>query len=66
MIMEKSSDGHNVKCNVIICKLCNSSNMIQEIGIPYIYRYLSAELSSVSIHLKFHLNEDNIIDQIYV
>lgn len=59
VIMEKSSDGHNVKRNVTICKLCNSSNKIQEIGIPYIFRYLSAELASVSISLKFSLNEEN-------
>ena len=62
MIMEKSS-----KHNVTVCKLCNCSNRIQEIGIPYIFRYLSAELSSVSINLKFHLNEhDNTIEKVYV
>lgn len=67
MMMEKSSDGHNIKRNVTICKLCNSSDMIQEIGIPYIFRYLSAELSSVSINLKFRLSEDGgTIDNVYV
>lgn len=55
--MEKSSDGHNLKKNVTICKLCNKSNKIQEISIPYIFKYLSAELASVGINLKINLNE---------
>lgn len=60
IVIEKSSDGHNVKRNITICKICNSkSSDIQEIGIPYIFRYLSAELASVNIKLKFNLDEDD-------
>lgn len=60
--MERSSDGHNVKRNVTICKLCDSSSEIQEIGIPYIFRYLLAELSSVSINLKINPNTNGMLE----
>lgn len=58
VILEKSSDGHNVKRNVTVCKICKSNSKIQEIGIPYIFRYLSVELASVNIKLKFNVEEE--------
>lgn len=61
IIIEKSSDGHNVRRNVTVCKICNNSKQIQEIGIPYIFRYLSAELASVNIKLKFNVDDDNSV-----
>lgn len=43
--------------NVYTCKLCETSEFIRPINIPYVVRYLAAELASVNIKLQFSVSE---------
>lgn len=41
----------------IACLVCGKSSIIEKVQIPYVLKYLAAELSSVNINLKFSLKK---------
>lgn len=41
------------------CNICGKNKSIEKIQIPYVMRYLSAELSSVNIDLKLSVKNSN-------
>lgn len=51
-IIQFKEDSYSSK--IAICKTCDSTR-IQEIGIPYVFRYLCSELAAVNIKLKFNI-----------
>ncbi|XP_047106984.1 DNA-directed RNA polymerase I subunit RPA2 isoform X1 [Schistocerca piceifrons] len=54
-ILNRKQDHHE---SVIQCRMCKDSSAVQEIEIPYIYRYLVAQLASVNINLKLDVTEE--------
>jgi DNA-directed RNA polymerase I subunit RPA2 len=38
-----------------ICKMCNSGHDVKRVSLPYVLRYLVAELASVNIKVNFDI-----------
>lgn len=41
----------------ICCKLCREKGKVEEVNMPYIFRYLVAQLASVNIKIKIDVTE---------
>ncbi|KAL5280678.1 POLR1B family protein [Megaselia abdita] len=54
-IVKKSENG--LTSTPATCRLCNDSTQVSYIEVPYAYRYLVTELSSVNINAKFKLSD---------
>lgn len=52
VILESRSE---IKLKKKICKACQTSKSVSEIGIPYALRYLLAELASINVDVKIIL-----------
>jgi len=52
-IVQFKEDSYRSK--IAVCKICDSTSSIQEIGIPNVFRYLCSELAAVNIKLKFNI-----------
>lgn len=54
-IVKKSENG--LSSTPATCRLCNDSTQVSYIEVPFAYRYLVTELSSVNINAKFKLSD---------
>jgi len=50
---EYNEDSSGERKQVWFCTICKSSEHIKSIHIPYVLRYLTAELASANIKLEF-------------
>jgi len=41
----------------VSCKMCREKGMVEEVQMPYIFRYLVAQLASVNIKIKIDVVE---------
>lgn len=62
VILESKSE---IKLRKKICKACQSSKSVCEIGIPYALRYLLAELASINVNVKIILENNDKNDHEY-
>lgn len=53
--MNRKQDHHE---RIVKCKLCDDNSQVEEIEIPYIYRFLLTQLASVNINLKMEVVDD--------
>lgn len=51
-IVHFKEDSYNSKAAV--CKTCEST-LVQEVGIPNVFRYLCSELAAINIKLQFNI-----------
>lgn len=49
-------DNHAISRSATTCRLCKDKAVIEHIQIPYIFKYLVAQLSSVNINVKMNFS----------
>jgi DNA-directed RNA polymerase I subunit RPA2 len=41
----------------VVCHACQTSKGIETVAMPYVFRYLAAELAAMNIKMTLHLND---------